>query len=364
MHAFEANRIADFAVYRQVVRGAYNPVTVTKPFIKSALSLVRSANTCVVCSAANKTDAERYISSANLTSYGYHSTDDLELSYVFNDKLNVYNAVVLPRIVYPLCEDISLPDPPGEKAGIFLKFIADQFERVKIRSEHMMDSGSPVFVLRSYACRNLQILRKLFHESRIAFYKHSSSTSAIVKQDDLYIFYILNLFIIRCIVFHTKFFSPYLKEDPPSESDLRNTLKNELPRVLTFPWLFLQHPPIYEVMGDNYRTSPVNETNPTYASQNAVDKPEIPEGLINEAMEMLQLKGCIRLNCKRNVFLAEIFKLLYEKKVDGNELFSAEKGKLVKLLSFAVLDDEGNHLNPKTVNTDLKPANVKKRPGV
>ena len=43
---------------------------------------------------------------------------------------------------------------------------------------------------------------------------------------------------------------------------------------------------------------------------------------------------------------------------------SAEKNKLVKLLSFAVLDDEGNHLNPSTVITDLKSANVKKRPGM
>ncbi len=364
MQAFEVPKTNDYAVYRQVVRGAYNPVTVTKPVFKSALSLVRSANTCVVCSAADKNEAERFVSSADLTSYGYHSTDDLELSYVFNDKLNVYNAVLMPRIIYPLSEDIALPDPPGEKARIFSIFLADQLERVKIRAEHVMDSASPELDIRPYACRNLQLLRKLFHESRIAFYMHSSSTSTVVKQDDLYIFYILNLFIIRCLVFHTKFFSPYLNEAPPSETDLRNVLNKELPRVLTYPWLFLQHPPIYEVLGEYYGSSKVKEINPSYQTQNPADTPEIPEEVIKEAMKILQLKGCVRLNCNRNIFLAEIFKLLYEKKVDGKDLFSVEKNKLVKLLSFAVLDDEGNHLNPKTVNTDLKPSNVKKRPGI
>ena len=363
MHAFEVNRITDFAVYKQVVRGAYNPVTVMKPVFKSALSLVRSANTCVVCSAADKNEVERFISSADLTSYGYHSTDDIELSYVFNDKLNVYNAVLMPRIVYPLSEDIALPDPPSEKARIFLNFIADQFERVKIRAEHMMDSASPVVDIRPYACRNLQLLRKLFHESRIAFYMHSSSTSNTIKQDDLYIFYILNLFIIRCLVFHTKFFAPFLNEAPPSETDLRNALKNELPRVLKFPWLFLQHPPIYEVLAEYNRSFQVNEINPAYKSQNPAEKPEIPEELITEALDFLQLKGCIKLNCNINVFLNEIFKMRTEKKFDGLPMITAEKKNLMKLFSFCTIDEDDLPLSQGTINSVLKPSNILKRPG-
>ncbi len=356
MKTIDFPQTVDFTIYKQVNRGSYNPVTISKQNSKSALCLVRSANTCVVCSAADKETAEKYINAYDLIAFGYLSSNDIEITYTHNDKLKIYQAVITPRTIYSLNDDISLPDPFNDKGKIFLDFFTDEFERIKIRAEHFVYSGFSNKKISSFACRNLQILRKLFHDSQMTFNKMCPG-----NQSDLYIIYILNLFIIRCIVFYTQFFEPYLNKEPLDEQSLRNSFHKEMPRKPKYPWLFVHHPILYEDLDVDSIPSQVLDKNPVY------QKPiltEIPDDLLKEALDLISLKGFIQLNCKKNVFLAEMFKMAYEKDSNGKSIFTAERKKLLKLLSFIVTDEEGNLLNPNTISSVIKPSNIKKRPGI
>ena len=364
MHSIEILKTVDFTVYKQIIRGVYSPVNISKQNSKSALCLVRSANTYIVCSYVSKEEAEKHINASDLKAFGYLSSNDIEISYTINDKLKMHQAIIKPRIIYPLSDDIALPDSINDKGKIYLDFITDEFERIKIRAEQFVYGGFSNKKISSFACRNLQILRKLFHDSSITFNKMCSCCSNLSNQSDLYIIYILNLFIIRCIVFYTEFFEPYLNMVPLVEQSLRNAFHNSIPCLPNYPWLFIHHPIIYEALADSSNIAQTSKANPVYQKTSLSEKLDIPDELLNEALEIFQLKGCIQLNCKKNVFLAEMFKMAYEKDSNGKSIFTAERKKLLKLLSFIVTDDEGNLLNPNTISSVIKPSNIKKRPGI
>jgi len=362
MQNFVANRTTDFAVYKQVIRGTYNPVNITKPAYKSAFSLVRSANTCIVCSAAVKNDAEQYIAATDLMAFGYHSTNDFDISYTHNEKLKVYQAVIVPRNIYPLSEDIALPDPPDEKGKIFQDFIADEFERVKLRAEYIMFEASQDDKIHSFACRNLQLLRKLYHDSRISFNKLCSGKA--FNQSDLFILYTLNLFIIRSIVFYAKFFKPYLNEESPAEQSMRNTFHNEMPRMLKYPWLFIQRPPLYEMIQDCPDSSKVSDINLNYKEAGYSIKPDIPDSLMKELQELVQLKNSIKLNGPMNILVDAFYKLMNKPVSDDLKYMEATSAVVSKVLSFLCVDKDNEPLNPNTIRAILKPSNFTKRPGI
>ena len=363
MSVAEFAKSTDFTIYKQVVRGSFNPLTVSKSQIRSSFNLVSFANTETIYSAPTKEDAAHFISKINLTNLGYHSTADIDINYINHPGTNGFQVVIKPNRIYELSEDISLPEPPDEKGKIYLDFFSDEFERVKIRAEYIMYGDLADKKIRSYACRNLQLLRKLYHDSRISFNKLSACSCNDEMQSDLFIMYALNLFIIRCIVFYTKFFKPFLNEEPPEETDLRNAFHSEMPRMLKYPWLFIHRPPLYEVLADCSGTSNVCETNVSYQKIKTDEKPDIPESLLKEALEVIQMKGCIKLNCPSNAFINEFYKMINEYKTEDMPWLSVEPKNLIRLLNYICIDNTGQPLNASTIRTVLKPSNITKRPG-
>jgi hypothetical protein len=364
MHTIEALKTFSFTVYKQVIRGQISPVTFNKQNSKTTLNLVRSANNQIIYSAVSREEVEQFVTSSDFTIYGYHSPEDFEITYNRLPKSNLHQAVITPKRIYPLCEDISLPDPPDEKSKTFFDFIADEFERIKIRAEQIMHTGLSNKKISQFACRKLQMLRKLSHDARLTFNKMCSNNNSGLIQSDLYIIYVLNLFIIRSIVFYTQFFEPYLNKEPLDEQSLRDTFHNKMPRKPKYSWIFIHRPLLYEDLPESDCSSQAFETNPAYHQPTSNEKNNIPSELLNEAIELLQMKGFMQLNCNINVFLNEIFKMYYDKDSDGLTIFSAERKKLVKLLSYIVADNEGKLLNPHTISSVIKPSNIKKRPGI
>jgi hypothetical protein len=362
MQPFEVPKTNDFAVYKQVLRGAYNPVSIAKSAVKSVISLVRSANSCVVCSADSKDEVTRFVSTSNLTAYGYHSTNDFKIIYKHDPKLKVHLAIIEPSVVYPLNEDISLPSTPDEKAKLFMDFFADEFERVKIRAEYLMDGSLSDELLRSCAMRNLQILRKLYHDSRISFNSMCSRSNTTAHQSDLFIMYVLNLFIIRSVVFYSKFFKPLLKEEPPSEVDLRNNFHQEMPHILKYPWLFGHRPPLYEILGDFANSSQLNDGNSVYQKANDLTKHDVPDSLLKAALDLIQYKGAAKLNCNTNIPVTAFYEMLHLKNENGQPLLEADASTIAKFFSFFFTDKNGEPVNATYVNAILKPSNFSKRP--
>jgi len=98
---------------------------------------------------------------------------------------------------------------------------------------------------------------------------------------------------------------------------MRNNLLDEMPRMLKYPWLFVHQPPLYEVLSDYANASQSSEINPVYKKSGTSARHDIPDELFNEALELLQLKGCIKLHCPSNAFITEFYKMIYERKVEG-----------------------------------------------
>jgi hypothetical protein len=206
MQRLKFSSACEFNVFKQVIRGPFNPVAQPKAAFKSTISIVRSANSYVVFSALTKEDTVRSVISSDHNALGYHSQEDFEIEYRFNEQLKAFEAVVKPRIVYTLSEDISLPEAPDNKSKIFLDFISDEFERLKIRAEKIFLTALNVEEIHYYDSRNLQYLRKIFHDSPIYFNALCTRPEAKSQPGDLHVIYALNLFVIAVLYFILSFF--------------------------------------------------------------------------------------------------------------------------------------------------------------
>jgi len=287
---------------------------------------------------------------------------DCLIEYDCNEITNIYNAVISPTRIYPLNEDILLPHPPDEKANTFIDFFADEFERIKVRAEFLMNGTFKGHAIRCIAVRHLQLLRKLFHESRINFNVVCSYSDATSRESDIFILYSLNLFIIRCIVFYQKFFKPFINEVPQDEQQLRNVFHSEIPNIPAFTWLFVHRPPLYKSDIANVRALSVEDIYASPYNLKMSENLNIPLTQEKELLEFLQLKGCVKINCKKNVFLAEIYKMLHEKNDEGKCMITVKKKDMIKILSYFVVDEDGVPLSHNTIDTVTKPSGIKKRP--
>src|SRR3989339_1473596 len=362
MVSFEVLSAVDFVIFKQVVRGAFNPVFATKIALKSALNLVRTANTHVVCSAQTKEEILNSVTKLDLTHFGYHTANDIEISYTFNTEQKLHQAIIKPRIIYPLSEDISLPEPLDYKTKSYLNFFADEFERIKIRAEKILASTSTQKETAFIASRNLQLLRKLNHDSQVHFNYICSRSDLQATSSDLFIIYVLNLFIIRSIVFYSKFFKPFLNEKTTSEDVLRLTFKKKIPWILKHHWLFIEHPLLYEIITENNVCSPSCEINPEYQKLNSLNTLKIPEPLLKEVLGIIQFKNSIKLNGNTNILADAFYQMLNKNIENGLPYMDSNSAAISKLLSFFVIDKNNEPLNPNSVCTMLKPSNFKKRP--
>jgi len=357
-----ALKTVDFNVFSQFVWGSLNPLSKPDKTFRSSLQLVRFANTHVVCSSQSKEEANKTVNSFDLTSYGYHSTSDYELNYEFSSESNSHSAIIRPLKVYPLREDIQLPIAPDKRTKMYLDFFSDEFERVKIRAVKILASAPSERFIHLYASRNLQIARKLFHDASILLRSLYFDPTKENNSPDFYIIYTLNLFVIRGIVFFSKFFKPYLSDQPASEEKLRSELHNELPTMYKHPWLFDQRPALYQTLNSCLSSSVLNEVIAPYTKNQP--QPANTENIVlpDDVQLLQQLKGKFKLNCNTNIFADVFFQMLNEKKENEKPCLDADSTELIKVLTYFFSDKTGQPLSPHTLRSMLKPSNFTKRP--
>ncbi|HBX53266.1 MAG: hypothetical protein A2275_07170 [Bacteroidetes bacterium RIFOXYA12_FULL_35_11] len=362
MPSFEVHKTVNFSVFSQFVRGSFLPVSLADKNIKSSLQLVRSANTHIIISESTKEEVSRKISLIDLTDYGYYSTSDIDLKFIYNSETNSHQAVICPLKVYQLYEEMLLPSPADDRERFFLDFFADEFERVKIRAEKMLAAASNKEIIQINALRNIQFARKLFHDSRLLYRSISSKNSDVVHQSDIYIIYILNLFIIRAIIFYSEFFKPFLDEPLLSEEELLLELHQETPSLLKHPLLYKQRPLLYEFLNTCMAGTVVNDVIAPYTQKQSKESIPVAESIPPEIKILQQLKGKFQLNCNSNIFLDVIFQFIRKQAENGSPWLNCDYSELTALLNYFFTDKDGNPLNPSSIRTVLKPSNFKKRP--
>lgn len=350
------------SVFSLIISGAFPFIPGNNKPVKSPLQLVKSANSQVVKTASSKEQIEKELLSHDFTFYGYHTTSDYEFKINYESSCGAHQAKIQPVKVYDLQENMLLPLPPDEKSRFFLAFFSDEFERIKIRAEKVLAIASTENVLRIYAFRNLQLARKLFHDATFLFHSLSFRSEKPKDETELYIVYILNLFIIRTLVFYSKFFRPFIDSEPLSEEKLRKELIQEAPINLKYPWLFDQKPNLYSSLNSFFTNSMAKDVIPPYTQNaNDVDNGSNVLGTVSN-IGLQHLKGRFQLKCNVNTFIDIFYQMIHEKKAGNDPYLDCETQDLINALSFLFKDKDGNPLNPESIKTILKPGNFKKRP--
>lgn len=352
----------DNSVFSQIIKGSFPIIPNKSKSLWSPLQLVKSVNSRVVKTSTSKEQIDNELLTHDFTYYGYHTTLDYELKISYESAKGFHQLLLIPVKVYDLQENMLLPEPKDKRSKVFLDFFSDEFERIKIRAEKVLANTTSERALRLYATRNLQIARKLFHDSSILFQSLSLRASSPVDQSDLYIIYTLNLFIIRTMVFFSKFFKHFIDEAPLIEENLRKELHNETPSYLKYPWLFEQKPNLYSSLNSFFSGSIVKDVISPYTQNSACGLTGIDISGDKSNIGLQHLKGRFRLNCNVNSFVDLFYQMIHEKKTGDDPYLDCEIQELIDVLSFLFIDKDGNQLNPESIRTILKPANFKKRP--
>lgn len=352
----------DHSVYSRFITGAFPITPIRSRSPKSPFQLVKSANAVVVNTSPSKEQIEKELLLHDFTFFGYHTTADYELKIIYESECKCHQAKVVPLKIYDLQENMLLPVPPNLLAKIFLDFFSDEFERIKIRSEKVLSNTSSEKAIHIYAIRNMQLARKLFHDATFLFHSLSLRNDKSKDESELYIVYILNLFIIRTLVFYSKFFRPFLDAQPLSEEKLRNELLQEAPIALKYPWLFDQKPRLYGFLHSMMAAPAIGENIAPYSNPSASGSDPDLSPASSQFPGLHHLKGKVQLKCNVNTFVDIFYQMMYEKKAGNDSFLSCELSDLVEALAFLFVDKDGNSLNPDSIRTILKPANFKKRP--
>ncbi len=352
----------NLTVFSQVAKESFYSQQKKVKTARTPLQLVKSANTHILCKSQSLEEASTISATFDITYLGYFSADDYDLKIEFSPSEKIHKAMVSPISVYPLLEDLNLPVPPDYRSKLHLSFFSDEFERMKIRAEKVLSGEFTETKIRLFATRNLQITRKLFHDTSILFRTQATASVNETNNSDVYIIYILNLFVIRAMVFYTKFFKPYIGEQPLSEESMREQLHHQLPTAMKYPWLFDQRPPLNKTLNSFVFNSIANAPPETYAVKGASMQKDIPEFDPKLIQTLQQLKGKFKINCNTNILLDVFYQFLKTKNPDGSPYLECEIANLVTLLSEFFTDKDDVALNPSSIRTVLKPSNFKKRP--
>jgi hypothetical protein len=293
---------------------------------------------------------------------GYANSGDFEIDFSEDKIFNNNKAIIKPTTVYNLLDDIFLPVPFNPVSKMYLLFIADEFERIKNRAIHALNTIKSPEETKHFACNNLQNLVYLFRESKNYFHKLCSDNNSKIKESDLYLLYTLNFMIIHTITFYEELFSLSLNRKPANETLMRAAFKKEIPRNLKYSWLYNYRPSVSEAI-DAYESINGSENNKIHDVIAEYSKKHgITNEIIAEALEFYKIKGILKLNGNINALAGEFYYLRYVKTVDGKPFIEGSTADFAKALSGIMLDKKGNQIKPDTIKSDIKPSNPSKRP--
>lgn len=210
-------------VYDEIACGKYNPCLAVNNKPEVLRDLVFDANTIKIVSVSAHENPYEFIENIDFLSYGYKNDNDyeFEIKHVCGGKQDV---MLKPTRVYDLLEVIDIPQYISFKCSSYIDFMGDEFERIKIRAEKILENANDEKLIRMYACKHIQKAKKIFYEAKRQLREVQKSE----YPEDVYIFFVLNLFVIRTILFYEKMFRPYLNITPDTEELLFHEVLKEL----------------------------------------------------------------------------------------------------------------------------------------
>jgi hypothetical protein len=210
-------------LYEEIISGRFNPTHTRYANPDVLKGLVEEANTMRVALLPAGENPQNFIDANDFTLFGYITVTDFDLDIrpQNNGKQEIY---IRPVKVYELKEMIDIPYFNSFKCTSFLELMGDEFERIKIRAEKILEMANDEKATRAYASKHVQKAKKMFHDAK----RLLRELQAKDNPEDIYIIFALNLYIVRTILFYQKMFKPYLKHEPDTEEKLIHEVLKEL----------------------------------------------------------------------------------------------------------------------------------------
>ncbi|MBU0489319.1 MAG: hypothetical protein KKD31_15340 [Bacteroidetes bacterium] len=155
-----------------------------------------------------------------MNAYGFKNSDHFTYTIHNGRKPGVWDLTIIPVLEYELRENIQIPYYPSLKAETFTALICDEFERIKIKADCVLERTESIDQLRLYATKNITRAKKLHHDAQILLSKLQKDK----KTEVVFIVFILDLFIIQTICYFQKHFKSYLPKPHASEHKLKSEL--------------------------------------------------------------------------------------------------------------------------------------------
>jgi len=360
-------------VYNSIINGNLRPFLPENCKLSKIKNLVRDVNTVTVLKNIDKTKVDKLLNDIDLTLYGYRSMDDIVIDIQDHYDNKDADVIIKPRKPYELLDYIDIPQAPDQKCAYFLTLMADEFERIKIRSNKFLESVDSQDKLSLYANKHIQKTKQLSHDACMIFSKRREKGQFKQNDSDEYILFALNLFLIRLIVYYRKFFKPFLAPANESEEDLRLEFYRSLPPHKKYPYIFRGMPgadcnfPLAEESGipEYVKKSHLDFSGFDSASTQSVNSGSTPPFSDNKPCSKENqntLPPKLLWNGQINVLVDIFYQLLNEVKEGDNPILKARPDDVAKMILNNFCDKNGNDLSLTTIKTILQPGRADKRP--
>jgi len=342
-------------LYEEIMSGKYRPYLAKFSSREVLEGMIFEANTTRIAVVGKADDTASFFDT-EYCHYGFKSTDDydIQIKELNSGKKEIY---LKPMCSYELREVMDIPQFVSFKCSCFMALMGDEFERIKIRAEKILVSINDVNQLRAYASKHVQKLKKLYHDAKHLLKELQDKKS----QDDVYIIFALNLFIIRTIMFYQQLFRPYIKTKEESEEQLMSELIKEV------TWRKIYS--LFRCSGKGYcdylKKSYTENTDVSGSTVN--EPPADKEKTFSKKESQPAAEGDraytrIKINGNTNAFIEMFFQLLETIKINEKTIIETSYKNLEAFMLYSFTDKWGKPLRKHTLNTYLKPYRHDKRP--
>jgi hypothetical protein len=351
----------DLHVYEEIVSGKLNPGRLEYSELSVLQNLVVKANTRVISTCRMEEDPRRLIHATDITELGYRSHEDAEIEVRSNPDKKLYELIVKPKRSYNLEDHFNIPEPPDRKSAYFLALISDEFERIKIRANKVLNSTVKKKHLSLFAHKNIQRARKIQYDVHFMLSKIHKPWSPVTDNPDVYVIIVLEMFLSRIIAYYDQLFRPFMIAIPKDEQP--NSVIPVTPIYLKYPYLYseiTEKTKAYNLhldgsIFDHQFSRQVNKLKDLseskleyHAGINPHKKPSLNNGTNHEGTRL-------KWNGQLNVLVDIMLQLASAHKVNGRPVLEATPDELSLFIRENFLDKEGREISHFTLDTYLKP---------
>lgn len=342
-------------LYEEIITGRFNPTNSKYSNPEILRGLVEEANTMRLTVLSFDENPQVFIDSKDFTVLGYMSETDFDLD-IRTQSNNLQEIYIKPVRVYELKEMIDIPYFNSFKCVSYLELLGDEFERIKIRAEKILEKTNDEKLIRAFANKHIQIAKKLFHDAKRTLLEIQNKNNP----EDVYIFFALNLFIVRTILLYQKMFRPYLKQEPDSEV----MLIHEVLKELSLRKLCSLFP--------SEKSGYCNYVKKSFIEKSTLSERRIEESQAESKKDFLQKKSLPTTqgnsmyspaiwNGQINALVDMFTQLTEEIKVSGKPILEIPDEDLLNFILTNFRDKYGAELSYYTIHTLLKKSRIDKR---